>query len=354
MGELRGLSVRKLRDLARQHIGPGFSKIKTRLQLLAALEPLLSGKPEAAKAPAPRLNGTRLPSRTRPSPAKGATQRPKETKVRKKAVAAATTRPSASVRTIPPAPLVAPPFRAEDENLGELPESYGEDTVVLLPKDPHCLYLHWDFSPATLERAFAWMPGLRTRLRLFEGNRVVRELDFSVGDKTWYLRGLPAGRTYRVELFAMAEDGQARRIGPTSNPIRLPVEGPSSQRNDRFVRVPMDLPAAQVSEALRQGLKALGERAPAPPPAAGAFATAPGRLPPRSAAPVAPSKLPGAPSKLAWLVPFVEPPPFSEESRERIYEMSSMAARARGSSESLPLRAPAPASRRADHGPGED
>ena len=317
MAELRKLTVRALRELARKHLGPGFSRLKTRAELLAALSKLPSSKaPEAAQpkgSPNPRANGARAQSPTPLAPEGPMTRRARP----------AEGRPSPAPASAPPAPTVAASavstLSPYDEQLGELPESYGEDAVVLLPKDPQCLYLYWDFSQATLERAFAWMPGLHTRLRLFDGERMVREVEFSVGARSWYLHGLSPARSYRVELVALAEDGQARRIGPGSNPMRLPPVGPSRFRDDRFVRVPFDVPASKLAEHLRLSLRSLAG-------GAGPAST----VGPRPAFPVA---APGAGS----LVPFVEPPPFPEESRERIYQASGGAARALGSSEHQPV-----------------
>jgi hypothetical protein len=131
-----------------------------------------------------------------------------------------------------------------DEDLGDLPESYGEDTVTLLPRDPHTLWLYWDFCRETLDEAFAWMPGLHTRLRLFADDKLVREVDFSIESKSWYLGDLAPARTYRAELWALAIDGQARRIGPPSNEMKLPPEQPSPHVDDRFLRIVFDLPRA--------------------------------------------------------------------------------------------------------------
>ncbi|HEY3451920.1 MAG TPA: DUF4912 domain-containing protein [Myxococcales bacterium] len=272
--------------------------------------------------------------------------------------------------TPPPAAPPAPPLPANfDEHLGELPESYGDDSVVLLPKDPHSLYLYWDLSPVTLDRSFAWMPGLRTRMRLLEGDRIVRDEDFSVSTRGYYFFNLPSGHIFRAEMLALAEDGQVRRIGPRSNPVRLPGVGPSGVRDDRFVRIPLDLAPSRVAEALRIEFRhkqppsqpqaqaqtqaqaqwqGQGPRAPGG-PSAPARSGAPGlpgspsrpaagpSLRPRHAVPVGvsgPSPRAASPG-LEALVAAVEPPPFSEARRERIYQASGGAARPVGSSEAF-------------------
>ncbi|MGC4114664.1 MAG: DUF4912 domain-containing protein [Myxococcales bacterium] len=261
--------------------------------------------------------------------------------------------------SLPPLPPLPSNF---DEQLGELPESYGDDSVVLLPKDPHTLYFYWDLSPATLDRAFAWMPGLRTRLRLLEGDRVVRDVDFSVGARGWYFYGLPSGHVFRVEMLALAEDGQVRRIGTRSNPARLPALGPSPVRDDRFVRIPLDLSPSRVAEALRHEIVQPPPLIPPGPPGSRAASASPARAstsgtagPPSrtSAGGLTPAALPGRPRHavpmagpgrtppfvgapgIEALVHDVEPPPFTEAGRERIYLASGGAARPAGSSEAV-------------------
>lgn len=351
MADLKKLTVRALRDLARKHVGPGYSRLKTRSELIAALGRILptsikealepEGSAPVEPAPRAKANGKKPAS-----PAPDAQRAP--------AAPASTPAPSqpatgapASPAKLPPAPAISdprPPLAPFEESLGELPETYGDDSVVLLPRDPRSLYLHWDFAPGTIERAFAWMPGARARLRLFEADRRLRELDVALESHGYWLHGLTPGRTYRAELLAVAEDGQVRRIGPSSNPMRLPLVGPSKIRDDRFVRVPFELPAGQLAEILRKSAAALGVAGPVaePAPAPEPFsyrppppAPVPGAAP-QTALRAGPVSDPGLPA----LVRFVEPPPFSEDARERIYQMSGGAARALGSSESLPASSP--------------
>jgi hypothetical protein len=328
MADLSKLTLRALRDLARKHLGRGQSRLKTRRALIEALEEVLPALPApaapsrvAALVPKRKTNG-RAPATivgTESAAPPTATRR-----AERKTGAQAATR-EASSAPVPATQVASAQF---EERLGELPETYGEDAVILLPKDPHCLYLYWDFAPTTVDRAFAWMPEARARLRLLDGERVLREFDVALDAKAWYLHGLPSSHTYKAELLARAEDGQVRRIGPSSNPVRLPAVGPSRFRDDRFVRVPFDLPAGQLAEILRQGLKGAGPLA-----AASAQASS------------APGGRGSAAALRSALVRFVEAPPFSEETRAHLYDVSGGAARALGSSENQP---PAP-----DEPPGD-
>src|SRR5262249_32161124 len=45
-----------------------------------------------------------------------------------------------------------PPIRPEQPEVNELPEAYGTGRLFLVPRDPHCLYAHWDLTFGQQER----------------------------------------------------------------------------------------------------------------------------------------------------------------------------------------------------------
>ncbi|ATB47335.1 DUF4912 domain-containing protein [Corallococcus macrosporus] len=132
----------------------------------------------------------------------------------------------------PPAPPV------DDEGLGELPEGYHDDAMLLLPRDPHTLFVSWDFSLGARLRAQAGLESPRPVLRVFDGEQVDRELAFGVDARGFYIHGLGPGRTYRVEAHYVGRDGRSRRIGASSNRATLPPSGVSTDLTVRFLRVP--------------------------------------------------------------------------------------------------------------------
>lgn len=138
----------------------------------------------------------------------------------------------------PPPP--SPPLPPIDW-LGELPWAYDDDTFVALPRDPMTMWLFWDFSPATLARAREGIDDPRVRLRVFDGNTMVRELDLALESRSFYVADLPSGRSYRGELVFVGRNGE-RLIGHPSNPVHLPPVGPSPVIDDRFATIPWGLP----------------------------------------------------------------------------------------------------------------
>ena len=144
-----------------------------------------------------------------------------------------------------------------DEHLGDLPWAYGDDALVALPRDPRTLFLYWDLSEATARAAFDGLDGPRAQLWMLaakgEGWEQVRVIDFALESRSFYVNDLEPGRTYRCEIQAIDRHGYARRVGPSSNAVALPTVGQSPVIDDRFARIPWDLPLPRLLGAGRAG-----------------------------------------------------------------------------------------------------
>jgi hypothetical protein len=125
-----------------------------------------------------------------------------------------------------------------DERLGALRE-YGDDTALLMPRDPHTLFLCWDFSAEARRRALDGLESPRAVLRVYDDSDVlVRVIDVALESRSYYIHGLPPGRPYRVEAHFVSASGRSRRIGHSSNRVFLPPAGPSADTSVRFLRMP--------------------------------------------------------------------------------------------------------------------
>ncbi|MFL5343224.1 MAG: DUF4912 domain-containing protein [Hyalangium sp.] len=133
--------------------------------------------------------------------------------------------------------VVATPTGFE-ENLGELPLDYENDLALALARDPHTLFITWDFSAAILARARDGLESPRPMLRVFDGDRLVREVEFVPESRSFYIHGLPPGRPYRVEAHYVGREGRSRRIGHSTHPLTLPRTGPSTDTAVRFMQMP--------------------------------------------------------------------------------------------------------------------
>ncbi len=319
MPDFKKMSLQSLRELARKKLGPGHARLKTKGELIEALEAEGGGEP---KGPA-RSTGTRARSAgTRAAePAKAAVRAVKEAgkaaragvraavragkaaaegaiegaraakrvasaarggKARKPAAASAGAEARAPGEGLPDpeghfvarvrgeeAVREAPhamgetggdaPWSPEregvgapkyEEHLGELPWGYGDDAFVALPRDPTTLFLYWDLAQETVARGFSGLDHGRAQLWLFakagEGWERLRAIEFAIESRGYYVHDLEPGRTYRAEIHAVDRRGEDRVVGRGSNAVSLPPIGPSPIVDDRFARIPWDMPLGRL------------------------------------------------------------------------------------------------------------
>jgi hypothetical protein len=132
---------------------------------------------------------------------------------------------------------------AFEEDLGELPSSYGDDAFLALPRDPRTLYLYWDHHHQKVKDAFAGLQGGKAQLWIYAQNRDggwdrVRVLDFALESRSYFVHDLDAGGVYRAEIHLVDLVGQDRVLSSTSNAMMLPPFGPSPIIDDKFMRIP--------------------------------------------------------------------------------------------------------------------
>jgi hypothetical protein len=130
------------------------------------------------------------------------------------------------------------PKRVFEEERFLFPESYGQNRIRLLVRDPEWIFAYWDVKPQSLEE-LAKSLGARTlalsRLTL----RVVdpvsggsSDILLPPGARWWYVRTDAARRTYRAELGVTLPSGEFRRLAE-SNTVVTPRVGPASERARR-------------------------------------------------------------------------------------------------------------------------
>ena len=305
MSDLKPITLRELRDLARKHLGRGHSRLKTKDELLDALKKavpeLLTDRTVPAKAARPAPAPVAAPEvEVRPEPAEPVPVEPVQAE--SATVSAPEPRLAPPEPKVEPAPEpeVAPPTlgaataefvsegffarreqkgrptapsleepvvegffvariagarelrrlrlagnelrarRPHEEDLGELPAEYPDESAVLLARDPTTLYFFWDFRPS-LRRLPVARP-VHVVLRVLDGGRTVREEEFPLDAKTFYVQGLTPGRTYRIEAYVRGADGNVAPLRIATNPVTLPANAPSGDLSVRMMRVPWAAP----------------------------------------------------------------------------------------------------------------
>jgi hypothetical protein len=261
--DLRSLTVEELRALARKRLGPGSSRLRTKDALVAALEEAAGTVKRTAQKVRKRgakptsTSGEKGPRRR--GAAAPVARPPEEGELDPAAFFVARVRGEDAVRDAPhpmaeaaegaPAPAPADDgggAPAQPEALGDLPSSYGEDTLVLLPRDPRTLFVYWDHAEATLRDGLRGVQAPRVELWVYaragDGWERVRRIEVALESRGYYVHGVDAGRTYRAELRVVDRAGGERLLGPGSGEAGLPRGAPSPIVDDRFVLVPWDQP----------------------------------------------------------------------------------------------------------------
>lgn len=108
----------------------------------------------------------------------------------------------------------------------QFPELYHESCLVLLVRDPHCIYAYWELSPEIRKNLKEQFEGNREQhlhLRVFDSTGLEDKTEnlhkFSEGSHSfcdftlhpmadnYFIKDLEANRSYRVELGVILEDG---------------------------------------------------------------------------------------------------------------------------------------------------
>ena len=130
------------------------------------------------------------------------------------------------------------PKRLFEEERFLFPESYGQNRIRLLVRDPEWIFAYWDVKPESLaelakslgERALALS---RLTLRVVDPvSGGSSDILLPPGARWWYVRTDAARRTYRAELGVTLPSGQFRRLAE-SNTVVTPRVGPSAARARR-------------------------------------------------------------------------------------------------------------------------
>ncbi|GMV79908.1 MAG: hypothetical protein AMXMBFR7_10920 [Planctomycetota bacterium] len=139
----------------------------------------------------------------------------------------------------PPAAPVAEPLPATFIDRGlPIPDSYGWDRMVALPKDPQWIFTYWELTGGRIDDirhdrgqgfidACAWVLRLH---RIDEDLAVDLEIDPSIGN--WYLHVGKTG-TYQVELGLLSPDGEWISL-VASQLVRTPGEAPSEIYDEQW------------------------------------------------------------------------------------------------------------------------
>jgi uncharacterized protein len=108
----------------------------------------------------------------------------------------------------------------------ELPEAYGTGRLFLVPRDPHCLYAHWDLTSEIQQRYNASSLHQHLIIRLYLDTpfgEPVAELHVHPESRHWFVHVERAGCVYVAELGHYLAEQDWHRIA-LSEPIATPSD----------------------------------------------------------------------------------------------------------------------------------
>jgi hypothetical protein len=133
----------------------------------------------------------------------------------------------------------------------ELPESYGDETLVLLIKNPTCLYAYWDITPR-------WKEG-NPALRVYEifspgENRLSFLFDIYINReaKNWFIPVPKDNCLYCVELGEIRADGSFVPL-LRSNPVKTPRVSLSTVIDENWIPLSLYDRLSHLSYGLSSG-----------------------------------------------------------------------------------------------------
>ena len=143
-------------------------------------------------------------------------------------------------------PDAAPSGLPSFEELGELPQSYGENTLFLIARDPHWLFAYWDIDwspyPAKDGKFF---------LKLFkDGGPEEVTTEIHPEARNWYLPVKESETLYYVELGYFSAGGEWS-IAAHSNTTATPPDKFSEDSGADFATVPIHLTFERLVDMVR-------------------------------------------------------------------------------------------------------
>jgi hypothetical protein len=140
-------------------------------------------------------------------------------------------------------PEVLPPMG----DLGELPRSYGTDSIFLVAQEPHWLFTYWDID-------ISLHPGGKTFLRVTgEGEAVESEIEVPFETRNWYIPVNSAGAEYTVEI-GYYRGSQWHAIA-RSITVRTPKDKVSDSDDFNYATIPLHLSFQKLMENIQSTIQ---------------------------------------------------------------------------------------------------
>ncbi len=133
------------------------------------------------------------------------------------------------------------------EHLGDLPPTYGSQSVYVVAYDPRQLFAYWDIDPGSASHT-------SYALRVCRGDgEVESEVSINPREAGRYLViGVPGG-TYYVELGTIGRAGRWRPVG-FSGRVAMPAAGLAGEVEPKFATLPFHLSFQRLLELIHDAM----------------------------------------------------------------------------------------------------
>jgi hypothetical protein len=160
-----------------------------------------------------------------------------------------------------PAPASALHELVQGPEEGKLPAAYGTGKLRLMARDPHWLYVHWDFTDEQQERFNGLSADRHLIVRVRPGalpGGPPAEAHTHPESRHWFMHVEHAGTEYIAELGYYAVNNQWVAVAasaPAVTPADMPDNAPAETQTARFVTVPPEIPLSKLAELRRAGMR---------------------------------------------------------------------------------------------------
>jgi len=149
-----------------------------------------------------------------------------------------------------PTPAAGP----RGDEAAELPEAYGTGRLMLVARDPHWLYAHWDLMPQQQRQYNALSTDRHLVVRVYPGTMAGHpstEVHVHPESRFWFIHVERAGTRYSAELGYYPANREWVAVA-SSVPAVTPPDTVSRDRTLRFATIPPEVRLRQLAASGKQ------------------------------------------------------------------------------------------------------
>ncbi len=140
----------------------------------------------------------------------------------------------------------------------ELPKAYGEKTLLLMARDPHWLYAHWDLTREQLQHYNELSVDHHLILRVYLDHiagEPVADIHVHPESRNWFVHVGLGGKQYIAEL-GYHNDDQTWVTICNSKPALTPLDDLSQDTSVRFATIPLEAAFEKDMQAINNEVSA--------------------------------------------------------------------------------------------------